>query len=669
MNMSEPPQNNTGQGGAAQGRSNPAETARRVLKTLAERKIIPTPETFTEVYNEVAGIRSAGGANATGVVKEVLKDLVRSNRLAPQEAVPIVERAQKNDWLAVRDAMDRALARRPGGSAGNWPQLALLLLKQADVLHASWTRARKIDAVTRVIDGAADQPDVALDRLTRLMESWGPALAAQSRPEKEPLAAPTHPAPLPAATAALTDALAPAAPHAHASAAAPAAAPAAAGQSLAQRYGSDPKTRAELDAARAQSDAARCEADAWKQVALRSMRLLEHSCGAGSAAALKLREFAGAFPAHVAPAAQAGQQAGQHAAAVDSDKLLPRFLDTVREIDRQIDEEHKVRVGLQRLLALLCDNMRTLTPEEAWLAGQLEPIRALLSGTIRSAALDEAEARLAQVITQQAVARRSLQETKAALKEMLGTLVERIGTMSNSTGKFCDQVGDYQKKLENATDFGTLSQVIRGLLTDTQTVRDEMTRSRTELAVAKQKVETYESRVLQLEKELTQVSALVQKDPLTFALNRRGLEEAFRMETARALRYDAPLGFVMLDLDDFKKLNDSLGHVAGDRALVHFSTLMQATVRPTDFMARLGGEEFALLLPATDVDESATVAERLQRELRKRGFQFEGHDWSVTFSAGAAQWRKDEPLDELVQRADRALYEAKNSGKNRIVKA
>src|SRR5687767_2144829 len=99
MNMSELPQSGPGNAGA--GRQSPAETARRVLKTLAERKIIPTPETFTEVYNEVSGIRGTSSANATGVIKEMLKDLVRSNRLAPQEAVPIVERAQKNDWHSV----------------------------------------------------------------------------------------------------------------------------------------------------------------------------------------------------------------------------------------------------------------------------------------------------------------------------------------------------------------------------------------------------------------------------------------------------------------------------------------------------------------------------------------------------------------------------------------
>lgn len=599
---------------------NQAEIARRALKTLAERKIIPTPETFTDVYYELAGGRPAG-ASAAAVIRDVLKDLVRSNRIGSQEANAAFERAQQQDWAAVRDLIDRALERRPGGAAGNWPQTAVALLRQADALQAGWTRARKLEAVMRVVDGAADAPDVALERLQRLMESWGPALASLPGARDDladPLVAPTQaPAP-PVAAHAASD------PH--------------------PSTGSGPAAAA----------AARAEADAWRQVALRSMRLLEQSCGEGTPAAAKLRAYA--------------EQHSGKLADHDVGKLVARFTDAVREIDRQIAEEHKIREGLQRLLALLCDNMKSLTPEEAWLAGQLEPIRALLDGPIRSAALEQAEVRLAQIIAQQATARRSLQEAKFALKEMLATLVERIGSMSSSTGRFYEQVGGYQKQLEGANDLQTLSAVIKGLLADTQIVRTDIERSREELVAARKKVETYEARVQQLEKELTQVSVLVQKDPLTFALNRRGLEEAFRIETARATRYGAALGFVMLDLDDFKKLNDSLGHVAGDRALIHIASLMQATVRPTDFIARLGGEEFALLLPATDVAEAAAAAQRLQRELAKRGFQFEGRPWPLAFSAGAVQWRTGESLEEMIRRADGALYEAKRGGKNRVVR-
>jgi diguanylate cyclase len=604
------------------GRAHQAELARRVLKTLAERRLIPTPETFSDVYHELAGTK-ANGAGPAPVLRELLKDLVRHNRITAQEAGVLNDSAHRGDWLTVRDGIDKALARRAGAAAGNWPHAALNLLKLTDALHTNWTRARKLEAVARVLEGAAETPDVALDRLTRLLESWGPALASGAR--RDEAAAPA------AATAAngVLSAAALAAPSVAAAAAIP----------------------SNVDAA---LGVARAEADAWKQVALRALKLVEASCPEGSPAHSKVREY-------MAQNVTAG--------AVEVDKIVPRFTDVVAVLDRQLDEERKVRVGLQRLLALLCSNIKDLTPDEAWLAGQLEPLRALLAGPIKSSALEQAETRLAQLIAQQAGARRSLLEAKIALKEMLATLIARVGSMGASTGKYYEQVGAYQRELEQANDFATLSRVIQGLLADTALMRTDIQASQAELEGARRKVEAYEQRVRDLERELTQVSTLVQKDPLTTALNRRGLEEAFRLESARATRFRSALSLMMIDLDDFKRLNDSMGHVAGDRALVYFANLIQATLRPTDQIARLGGEEFALLLPATEVAEAVAAGQRLQRELAKQAFDYEGQSRAISFSGGAAQWTAQEQLEDLIRRADRALYEAKRLGKNRVVKA
>jgi diguanylate cyclase len=611
MNMNDAP--------VQSGRLTQGEIARRALKTLAERKLIPTPETFSEVYFEIAGVRPGAGSAAM-VFKEVLRDMVRANRISGQEATQIQERVNRHDWPSVRDAIDKVLPRRAGAAAGNWPALALALIKHTDALHANWTRARKLDAVGRVLETAAAEPDVAFERLQRLIESWGPALAALQRNDE----------PVPVA--------------------APAPAPAAPEHALPvnERYGVDPALEASLAQARA-------EAAAWKQVAMRAMRVVEHSCGEGTVAAQKLAEYASQ---HTGPVAEE-----------DIDKLVPRFIDVVAHLDRQLDEQQKIKAGLQRLLGLLCDNMKSLTPEEAWLAGQLEPIRSLLVGPIRAQALAEAEARLAQVIQQQAGARKGLQEAKYALKEMLATLIERVGSMGTSTGRFYEQIGGYQQQLEQANDLETISRVIKGLLTDTQSMRTDIAQSRDELLEARRKVETYEQRVRQLEKELTQVSTMVQKDPLTHALNRRGLEEAFRLETARAMRYESALSMSMIDLDNFKRINDTLGHLAGDRALVHLLTVMQAAVRPTDVIARLGGEEFAILFSATDLDAAVQATERVQQELAKRPFLHEGQGHTLTFSAGTGRWQAGESLEDLVQRTDGAMYQAKRAGKNRVMRA
>jgi diguanylate cyclase len=583
-----------------------AEIARRVLKTLAERRIIPTPETFAAVYEEIAGGKAAG-ATALTVVKDVLRDLVRAQRLGSAEAQAIAQQAQAHDWKAVREALEKALARRPGSAAGSWPQLVLALLKQADQLHANWTRARKLEAVARVIEAAGDQPDVALDRLGRLLESWGPALAALPARE-EPAPGVEPPPALPAA----------------------------------QRYATDPELHERLAAAEAR-------AAAYRQVATRAVNLLADTCGEGTAAAVRLRDYARDF-----------------GTCPEIDKVVPRFVDAVREFEALIEEQRRVRDGLQRLLALLTENIHTLAPEETWLVGQLEPIRALLRGPLDAHQLWRAESDLASVIARQGRARRGLAEAKVAVKELLATLIERIGSMGVSTGRFYDRVGGYQQQLAVAGDPSALATIIQGLLADTQIVRAEIDASRTELAAARRQAEAYEARVRELERELTQVSALVQKDPLTQALNRRGLEEAFRVETARATRYQAPLALALLDLDDFKKLNDSLGHVGGDRALIHLVQTMQATLRPTDLVARLGGEEFAVLLPATAADEAGQAIERVRDELARSPFVFDGRRATLTFSAGVAAWRTHEPLEDLLRRADRALYDAKRAGKNRV---
>jgi diguanylate cyclase len=607
-------------------RQSQGEIARRALKTLAERRMIPTPETFAEVYFEMAGLRPGAGS-AVGVIRELLRDLLKQNRLAPQEATALMERATRHEWPAVREALDKVLARRNGAVGSNWPQMTLNLLRQADALHANWTRGRKLDAVARVIDGAPEA-DVALDRLQRLVESWGPAMASLPKPpreeERDPLTANTQP--LPADFPGLMPA--------------------------AQRYAADP---AELQTLQTHLAQAQASSDAWKQVALRAMRVLEHGSIEGSPAQQKLREYA--------------HQHGHVLLPDDVDKLVPRFVDVVAAIDRQLGEEHKVKAGLQRLLALLCDNMKSLSPEEAWLTGQLEPIRALLAGPLQSQLLADAEARLTQVIGQQSAARRSLQEAKVALKEMLATLIERIGSMGNSTGRFYEQVGAYQAELEKATDIASLSHVIKGLLADTQMVRVDIQQSREELLNARRKVEAYEQRVKQLEKELMTVSTLVQKDPLTHALNRRGLEEAFRVENARSQRYGLPMSLAVIDLDDFKKLNDTQGHLAGDRALVHLLTVIQAALRPTDVVARIGGEEFAILYSSTDLSEAVAATERALAELKARPFQHDNYSQALSFSAGVTTWVPTEPLEALLERADDAMYKAKRAGKHRVVRA
>ncbi|MCB1996811.1 MAG: GGDEF domain-containing protein, partial [Rhodoferax sp.] len=158
--------------------------------------------------------------------------------------------------------------------------------------------------------------------------------------------------------------------------------------------------------------------------------------------------------------------------------------------------------------------------------------------------------------------------------------------------------------------------------------------------------------------------------------NRRGLQQAFETELVQMARSghaagaSAPaaaptLAVGLIDIDNFKKLNDSLGHAAGDVALKSLAAAVRDRLRPVDTVARFGGEEFVVLLPATPADEAQQVLTRLQRELTASLFMHDGREVFVTFSAGVTAWRSGETLDTALERADEALYEAKRTGKNR----
>jgi diguanylate cyclase len=121
----------------------------------------------------------------------------------------------------------------------------------------------------------------------------------------------------------------------------------------------------------------------------------------------------------------------------------------------------------------------------------------------------------------------------------------------------------------------------------------------------------------------------------------------------------------LLDIDNFKRLNDELGHGVGDEALKSLAAVVSRTLRPTDVTARYGGEEFVVLLPDTPVEEGQLILTRLQRSLSGGLFMHEDRQIFVTFSAGVTAYRLGERIEEALERADQALYEAKRTGKNR----
>ncbi len=158
-------------------------------------------------------------------------------------------------------------------------------------------------------------------------------------------------------------------------------------------------------------------------------------------------------------------------------------------------------------------------------------------------------------------------------------------------------------------------------------------------------------------------------DALTDIHNKRYLLEFLERELSRSARYRRPLALMMLDLDNFKVLNDELGHLGGDFTLRELAAVVRAGIRKEELFARYGGEEFAVILPETTRDNAVIVAERVRGMVQDHPFRYEGKDYKVTVSAGVTGTTgEDKGLTphELIRLADEKLYQAKSEGRNRV---
>lgn len=157
-------------------------------------------------------------------------------------------------------------------------------------------------------------------------------------------------------------------------------------------------------------------------------------------------------------------------------------------------------------------------------------------------------------------------------------------------------------------------------------------------------------------------------DPLTHLHNRRHLMEMVDKEFQRSSRKGAPLSLVILDIDYFKKINDTYGHQEGDRVLTILADIVRRRLRSYDLAARYGGEEFVLLLPETPVHEALSIAERLRLEVQEHVFEGSLAGLVITISLGVATYPSSrvESIDSLFRQADEALYRAKQGGRNRV---
>lgn len=590
--------------------NNPSELARETLKTLATRKIPPTPDSYTKIYAEISGTTTEENNGAEKVLYGIAERLAQTPLSASAGAV-LKKTISAGNWTECLKEIEKILPKQGDGDARPWANLIRDLLRQLETTHKGLTVTRKKEGLETVLKRFAGNPEALFEKLTGLMRSWSGS-------------------PVVAAEAAL--------PEAHGeSGAAHATATVAPG----------------VQAAKTQTPASDTELSGKLSELL--VQTLEVMLSSQPQLAQDLRVLV--------------QQVRNSKSQEQLAALTRQLHQFLIKAELQAIDNTKIHEGLLRLLRLLVENIGEMIEDEDWLHGQIAILQEIIAKPVDRHAIADAERGLRDAIIKQSLLKQSLTEAKVTLKNLMTTFIDRLGEITESTGEYHHKIEGYSQKISKSSNITELSHLLQDIMQDTRIIQASALRSHEELVDARKQVHQAENKIKQLEQQLNEVSELVREDQLTGALNRRGMDAAFENEATRADRHGSKLCVALLDIDNFKRLNDTLGHQAGDQALIHLSDIIKETLRPSDSVARYGGEEFVILLPDIGLDEAMTAMERLQRTLTKKLFLHENERLLITFSAGVALRAPNENQEDVIGRADAAMYKAKHTGKNRVVKA
>ena len=375
-------------------------------------------------------------------------------------------------------------------------------------------------------------------------------------------------------------------------------------------------------------------------------------------------------------AAELADRLAELADAVARDGATPAHVAQIElvcsAVRRLFSHRHELVEQLGSLCRELTLGLTELAEDPSWARGQCEALQVRLQGGVSVRGVRSAAELLADTRQRQQALQTERRTARDALKSLLNRMLSEVDELGEQTGRFHQAVVGHADAIARADSLESLAAVVTAMLQDSQDVQFAVGRSQQRLQHDRDQATGLEQRVRELEAELRRLSDEVSTDALTQVANRRGLATAFAAEQARTERAGAdaaPLAVALLDVDNFKKLNDTLGHAAGDVALKSLAAAVRERLRPVDHLARFGGEEFVVLMPGTALDEAQHVLSRLQRAMTASLFMHEGQDVLVTFSAGVTAWRDGETLETTLARADEAMYEAKRTGKNRTCTA
>lgn len=591
----------------------PLELARQTLIQLSKSQSPPTPENYRRVYDEIAGIKSVDSVDVLGKsLEKVLTELGKDRPKYLATSQKIATFIKKRDAENLEDQLRKLMPTSANEADGvNWPTLLRYLLKQLDVNHTGTTLSRKKEGLNRVIINFANDPSQLGEKIQALITSWGDGQPSASTNSATALQAES---------------------------------------TLIVEVASATQTNAAL------TESEQALTTAWRDLLTRAIKLVV------------LPQFAD-IPA-ASDKIENVIQLAQKANTVEEINALGETLKSfILRAEMRNDAQHRMQESLVQMLRLLISSMGELTIEDKWLHGQISIVQDIISKPLDIDAVYSAESSLKELIYKQSNIKPGLVAAKETLKGMMSSFVSGLADISQSTGTYQAKINQYQAQITETEDITQLNVILQNLVGDIREMNADAQNSHNAFEETQKKVEEAEKQINELSAKLDYISEVAHQDFLTGALNRRGMDEAIEREFERADRHNTPISLAMLDIDHFKKINDTMGHSTGDIALAHLAKVVKSILRSTDVLARYGGEEFVILLPGSKQNDAVNVVAGIQRDLTKNFFLHNNERVLITFSAGVAERVTGEDIDSVLPRADAALYIAKQSGRNRVVGA
>lgn len=577
--------------------------AKAALRRLALNKLEPTPENYARAYAEEAG--EAAPPAFPERARPLLERLVQRASDDPALREELGRALLQGQWDSVQRLLDRAGESHVAHAQG-WAALLERIARGLERGGRQWTAGRKKESLQRVLDGNRSDMQRLQQRLKQLVAGWETDSADDAVDTQIDESAPELDLPV-----------------------------------------SRPMPLAEAPARANAIDAQR-----WQPL----VRQLETTVQAALPAGEPRAEALADELAHLAGRIAAEGATAEITAAVEQ---------ACQRARRLLAHRHHLLDRLSVLCQELAAGLTDLSEDESWARGQCEALQARLGDAASVRGVRAATELLMQTRTRQQQLRVDRDAARDALKGLIQRMLAELGTLTEHTGRFHDSVGRYAEVVEQADSLESLAGVVREMVEESRAVQSIVSQTQARLHNEHSRAAELESKVRELEGELRRLSDEVSTDALTQIANRRGLMQAFEVERAKLERDGGELALGLLDIDNFKKLNDTLGHAAGDVALKALAEHVKTSLRPVDVVARYGGEEFVVVLPGTPVGEAQQVLTRLQRTLSESLFLHDQQPVFVTFSAGVTTYRHGERIEEALERADEALYEAKRTGKNR----